>query len=133
MSTLATASAAGPTLFDELEDVEPEPAEPSTELSLGRAVVASSVYSGQRRVTGRLIVTDEQVARLIDVLAAGSGRVPDVVAATALRLNAVRLRGALAQVQQLLNIDGYPVLGADLSARAVTLDVALLREQFEIR
>ena len=82
---------------------------------------------------GRLIVTDDQVAKLVDTLVAGSGRITEVLAATAVGLNAIRLRGALAQMQQLLNVDGYAVLGTDASSRAVTLDVTLLKEQFEIR
>ena len=31
------------------------------------------------------------------------------------------------------DVDGYAVLGTDASSRAVTLDVTLLKEQFEIR
>ena len=36
-------------------------------------------------------------------------------------------------MQQLLNVEGYAVLGTDATSRAVTLDIALVKEQFEIR
>ena len=76
---------------------------------------------------------EQQVAKLVDTLAAGSGRISEVLAATAVGLNTIRLRGALAQMQQLLNVEGYAVLGTDATSRAVTLDIALVKEQFEIR
>jgi hypothetical protein len=38
-----------------------------------------------------------------------------------------------AQVQQLLNVEGYAVIGTDPATRTVTLDERLLREQFEVR
>jgi hypothetical protein len=123
---------AAPSLFDDVEAYA-EPESPSSGDSLGGKVTASAPYAAQRSVTGRLIVTDGQVADLIDSLVAGSGRVTDVLAARAMGLNPIRLRGALAQVQQLLNVDGYAVLGADVATRSVVLDVPLLKEQFEIR
>ncbi|HQA31351.1 MAG TPA: BREX-2 system phosphatase PglZ [Propioniciclava tarda] len=132
LSVLAAASSKGPTLFDDLAAAE-SPVDVSDAETLGRQVVGSTVYAAQRSVTGRLIVTDDQVANLVDTLVAGSGRITEVLAATALGLNAVRLRGALAQMQQLLNVDGYAVLGTDATSRAVTLDAKLLKEQFEIR
>ena len=44
----------------------------------------------------------------------------------------MRLRGTLAAMRQLLNVDGYPVLSVDEDTGDVVLDVALLREQFEL-
>lgn len=133
LSALATASATGPTLFDEVLAAADDSTDTSGGETLGRLVVGSAVYSAQRAVTGRLIVTDDQVAKLVDTLVAGSGRISEVLAATAVGLNTIRLRGALAQMQQLLNVEGYAVLGTDATSRAVTLDIALVKEQFEIR
>jgi hypothetical protein len=121
---------AGSTLFD-LEPAAPAPAVTTT---LGRAVVASTVYKGQRKVAGRLIVTDDQVARLVDALAvANATRLPPTLAAQALGVAQTRLRGALTQVQQLLNVEGYAVLAAEPATGVVVLDVQLLEEQFEVR
>lgn len=127
--------AAGPTLFD--LDTEPaQPAEPSPAATgtLGQGVVTSAVYKGQRKVAGRLIVTDDQVARLVDALAAANAsRLPPTLAAQALGVAQTRLRGALTQVQQLLNVEGYAVLAAEAATGVVVLDAGLLAEQFEVR
>lgn len=121
----------GPTLFDDVHSAPTATA--PTAPSLGRAVVASSVYGTQRSVAGRVLVTEQQIALLVDALAAaGSNRLPMAMAASLLGVNEVRLRGALAQVQQLLNVEGYPVIQVDLDGRAVVLNPRLLREQFEV-
>jgi hypothetical protein len=120
----------GPTLFDEVAPA----AAPAETVTLGAAVVASSVYKAQRRMAGRLIVKDDQVTALVDTLAAANGgRLPLALAARALGLNETRLRGALAQVQQLLNVEGYAVIGSEPQTGTVVLDERLLRDQFEVR
>ena len=123
----------GQTLFDDL-DVLPKPvAAPAHQASLGRAVLASGVYRAQRKMAGRLIVTDEQIAALVDALHTANGtRLPRTLAARALAVNETRLQGALAQAQQLVNVEGYAVLAADPATGAVLLDAPLLREQFEV-
>ncbi|MEU4394369.1 BREX-2 system phosphatase PglZ [Kribbella sp. NPDC023855] len=119
-----------PTLFDEVDP----PEAPTPTQNLGDVVVRSEVYRAQRRVAGRLIVKDEQVAALVDALAvAAATRLPMTIAARALSVNETRLRGALAQVQQLLNVEGYAVIGTDPHTSTVVLDERLLREQFEVR
>lgn len=121
----------GPTLFDEVASAVETPSPTQT---LGRAVVGSAVYRAQRKVAGRLIVKDDQVAALVDALAStAAGRLPMTIAAQSLSVNETRLRGALAQVQQLLNVEGYAVVGTDPQAATVLLDERLLREQFEVR
>lgn len=156
---VVTVTADGPTLFD----LEPAPAEPKTAEpapatstasasatatssaaaaervagpsgSLGRSVVKSPVLKSQWKVAGRLILTDDQVARLVDALAgANATRLPPALAAQALGVAQPRLRGALTQVQQLLNVEGYAVLAVEAATGVVILDVALLKEQFEVR
>jgi hypothetical protein len=124
---------AGGTLFD-LEPADPPAPEPAVATTLGRAVVKSDVYKGQRKVAGRLIVTDDQVARFVDALAAANAtRLPPPLAAQSLGVAQTRLRGALTQVQQLLNVEGYRVLAAESATGVVVLDLGLLEEQFEVR
>lgn len=121
------------TLFD-VEPTPPAELVPVVTLSLGRALIAGAVYKAQQKVAGRLIVTDEQVATLVDALAAASAsRLPRALAAQALGVSESRLAGALAQVRQLLNVEGYAVLASDAATGAVLLDLPLLREQFEVR
>jgi len=121
----------GPTLFD---DPQPTAAEAAPVVSLGAQVVASEVYAAQRQVLSRLPIRDDQVAALLDALAAAAGqRLPRTVVAATLAVPAFRLDGALSQVRQLLNIEGYNVVGVDLDGQTVVLDVPLLRDQFEVR
>ena len=125
--------AAGPTLFD-LDAEVSQPAERPSAATLGQGVVTSAVYRRQRKVAGRLSVTDDQVARLVDALAAANAsRLPPALAAQALGVAQTRLRGALTQVQQLLNVEGYAVLAAEAATGVVVIDVQLLADQFEVR
>ncbi|MFY1655845.1 BREX-2 system phosphatase PglZ [Micromonospora sp. WMMD1274] len=128
----------GPTLFDHapfeqnLFDQAPEVTKQPT-TTLGRSVVTSPVYKAQRKISGRLIVTDDQIAGIIDALAgATANRLAPTPAAQALGVAQTRLRGALTQVQQLLNVEGYAVLAAEPATGTVMLDVKLLTEQFEV-
>ena len=133
-----TGTETGPALFDlepaSAAPISPPATTPTAVASLGRAVAKSAVYKRQRKVAGRLIVTDDQVARLVDALAAaGATRLPPTLAAQALGVAQTRLRGALTQVQQLLNVEGYAVLAVEAATGVVILDAGLLREQFEVR
>ena len=122
----------GPTLFDERPAAVQGVATPAT---LGAQVVASEVYASQRKVAGRLIVADHQVAALRRCTCSQRQR-----AQTDSHRRGVGPRGAsdpaaraLGQVQQLLNVEGYPVVGLDPDGQTVVLDAALLREQFGVR
>lgn len=121
------------TLFD--ETMAPTPAVPtvSPAAALADAVVSSETFREQRAVAGRLIVDDRQVTLLISRLADAPGtRIPLSSAAAALRVSEVQVRGALVQVQQLLNVEGYPVVEVDPATRSVVLNERLLREQFGV-
>ncbi len=122
-----------PTLFDEPAPPVPTAMVGSVATSLGEAVVASETYRAQRRMAGRLIVADHQVTTLLARLAeTPSSRVPLSSAASALAVSEVQVRGALVQVQQLLNVEGYPVVEVDPESRSVLLNQRLLREQFGV-
>ncbi len=130
-----TSSRSRPTFNQELPIFDAAPADAAVPTqSLGTAVVASDVYRAGRRAASRLTVSDSSVAALVDA-AAGmpAGRLPTTLAAQTLAVNETRLRGALTQVQQLLNVEGYAVIQVDLQTAAVLLDTRLLREQFDLR
>ncbi|WP_141928905.1 BREX-2 system phosphatase PglZ [Yimella lutea] len=121
----------GPTLF------ETTPTSPTTAKdavpTLGQAVVASTVFADQRRIASRIAVTDEQIVALVDALAgATSNRLPLSQIATALGVALVRVRGAVSQSQQLLNVEGYGVLTIDADGQTVVLSESVLRDQFEV-
>ena len=120
-----------PTLFDE-PDVETEPALPASPASA--AVLKSAAYAAQKKIAGRVSVTDEQIRGLLDALLSAPGhRLVPALAATALAVSPVMLRGAVLHAQRLLNVEGYPVLRVDADGATVILDEVLLREQFGIR
>ncbi|MEO7070036.1 MAG: hypothetical protein ABI131_06035, partial [Nostocoides sp.] len=121
----------GPTLFDDPQT--PETDAVATD-SLGATVVASDIYAAQRKVLSRLSIGDEQVQSLVDALSNAAGqRLPRPVVAATLGVPTFRVDGALSQVRQLLNIEGYNVVGVDPDGQTVVLDMRLLRDQFEVR
>ncbi|MDO5628744.1 MAG: BREX-2 system phosphatase PglZ [Mobilicoccus sp.] len=120
----------GPSLFDLAPQDAPAPV---TASSLGEAVVTSETYQRQRDLAPRFSVRRAGVARLIDeFIATPDARLPAVAAAQALGVPKPRLRGAQAQVQQVLNVEGYPVLRSDSDGQTLVLDVDLLCEQFGV-
>jgi hypothetical protein len=95
------------------------------------AVLRSPAWAGQKKIAGRLSVTDDQVAALVGALLdAPDRRLVPARAAAALQVAPVALRGAILHAQRLLNVEGYPVLRVDADGATVILDEALLREQF---
>ena len=127
-----------PTLFDE-PDTEPAPAAAADDQAaqgspVPGAVLKSAAYVAQKKVAGRVSLTDDQVRGLLDALLAAPGhRLVPARAASALAVAPVMLRGAVLHMQRLLNVEGYPVLRVDADGGTVILDEALLREQFGIR
>ena len=125
-----------PTLFDEpdLEPVSSPSAAATPASSASAAVLKSAAYAAQKKIAGRVSVTDEQIRGLLDALLGAPGhRLVPALAATALAVSPVMLRGAVLHAQRLLNVEGYPVLRVDADGATVILDEALLREQFGIR
>ena len=115
-----------------------EPALPppgnATPASPASAAVLKSAYAAQKKVAGRVSVTDEQIRGLLDALLGAPGhRLVPALAATALAVSPVMLRGAVLHAQRLLNVEGYAVLRVDADGSTVILDEVLLREQFGIR
>jgi hypothetical protein len=131
---------ATPSLFDEpaAESAPAGPAGPGGNVTalhpVPVVVLKSAVYAAQKKIAGRVSVTDDQIGRLLDALLAAPGnRLVPARAATALAVPTVTLRGAVLHAQRLLNVEGYPVLRIDADGSTVLLDEALLREQFGIR
>lgn len=108
---------------------EPEP----VTAGLGAELVASPVYTDQRRLAGRVVVSDQSVAALVDALAsAPSHRLTAAQAATALGVPVTRVGFAVGQVAKVINVEGYPVLSIDPATGGVVLDASLLAEQYGV-
>jgi hypothetical protein len=104
---------------------------PST--SWGARLVASSDYAVQKTLAGRLVVTDLQVANLLDrLLGAQHRRLSAQQCAVVLAVAPARLSGAVEQVRKLVNVEGYPVISRDPATGAVILDLDLAVEQFGV-
>jgi hypothetical protein len=114
----------------------PEPATPASPgpAAAAEAVLASPAYKENKKRTGRITVSDAKVGALLAALARSpSHRLAPVAAASALEESPVMLRGAITQVQQLLNIDGAAVIRIDADGATVILDGAALAEQYGVR
>lgn len=122
--------AALPTLFDDPAGAATSAASPQ---SLASVVLRSKPYAAQRKLAGRAALTDDAMSALLSALLSHPDhRLPNTLAAAALRVPLARLRGAIPQAQRLLNVEGYAVLRLDADGSTLVLDEALLREQFGI-
>jgi len=130
------------TLFD-LSRPDARADQPGTTAPVGRAghqlsptadaVVRSAVYVAQKKIAGRLAITDDQVRHLIGaLLAAPACRMTFTQAAAALAVAPLTVRGVILHAQRLLNVEGYAVLRVDADGVTVVLDEPMLREQFAI-
>jgi hypothetical protein len=115
-----------PTLFDEPVPVAAPPV-------WGDRVISSPVYREQQQLAGRVTLTVEQVAAVLNRLVAASDRrLSAKETATALGLAPVRLAGAVEQLRKLLNVESYPVISKDPATGALILDLDLAVEQFQV-
>ena len=95
-------------------------------------LLGSELFRQQRRAASRLAPGDEQVRRALRELDRRGGQMTADAFAARVGLPPLRLHGFIAQVQRMLNLDGYPILDLDRDRDAVTLDVPLLKRQFEL-
>lgn len=92
----------------------------------------SPVYAQMKSRAGRVVVSDEQVHTLLQFLSARGGQQMIGAVVQAMGIPAIRANGFLAGVQKLLNVDGYPVLSIDRTAKTVKLNIESLKRQFEL-
>lgn len=118
-------------LFETELFATPEEAPPTQQVRLGEAVLRSEVWKAQCAVAGNVRLQDTQVAAAVEALsAAPGGRLALTTLASVMSLPARRAQGAITQLQNLLNVESYPVVRFD--GPSVVLDERLLREQFGI-
>jgi hypothetical protein len=126
-----------PSLFAEPEEVAADVAalagKPAvTAPSWVATVLESQVFASQRALAGRLAPADDVVRTILTTLDGYHGRAPRAVLASALGQPEIRLRGILAGVQRILNVDGYQVLVVDEGTGVVEVQMELLRRQFQV-
>ena len=118
--------------LDLFADAPPAATDADTAADWIAALFASPVYARMKSRAGRVMIGEDQLRRLLLLLAEGGGQQMVGALAQALQIPAIRMNGLLAGVQKLLNVDGYPVLSIDRAAKTVKLDMRSLREQFEL-
>src|SRR5262249_53019277 len=116
------------TLFAEAERRNPE----ESHLDWIEHLLASPVFAAQRRVAGRRAPDDQCVRALLAALEVHHGRLARRLLEQVLGEPGFRLRGILAGVQRLLNVDGYQVLAVDDISGTVVLHRQLLSTQFQL-
>lgn len=93
-------------------------------------LLAAETFVAQRAAAKRSQLSDERIIAILSALDEAGGKLLQDALGQRVGIPPLRLRGTLAVMRQLLNIDGYPVLSIDEVAGDVTLNTALLREQF---
>jgi PglZ domain len=96
-------------------------------------LLGAETFAAQRAAASRSQVPEERVVAILVALNDAGGKLLQDALARRVNIAPVRLRGTLAVMRQLLNVDGYPVLSVDEDTGDVVLDVGLLREQFGLR
>lgn len=111
-----------------------EPAAPAAgapaHSALIEAVMASEMYATQRTRGGARAVPEENVRTVLSVLLEYSGRVHQDTLAAAAGIPVGRISTTISALQRQLNVEGYTVIGRDVDRVTITLDEALLREQY---
>ena len=107
---------------------QPTPAEASWIDEL----LGSTVFGAQKNMAGRMAPSNEIVRVFLDAIERGHGRARTTGLAAVLHIPEIRMRGVLAGLQRLLNVDGYPIVSVDESGDTVEVQRELLRRQFGI-
>jgi hypothetical protein len=95
-------------------------------------LTASEVYQNQKSIAGRAVPDDETIQKCIGILAVRGGRITAPALSREMGMPAFRLRGWIASAQRLLNVEGYAILGRDDPSDTITLNIDLLKRQFEL-
>ncbi len=96
------------------------------------ALTASDIFQNQKAIAGRAVPDDKTIQTFIETLVKRGGRITAPALSRELGMPAFRLRGWIASAQRLLNVDGYAILGRDEPSDTITLNIDLLKRQFEL-
>jgi hypothetical protein len=123
-------------LFRMEEDDAPAPA-PPVKVPVGSGWIAalfrSSIFAQQKKLAGRSVPSDDVLRSVLNALDLRGGRMTSAAIARAVNYPPMRLRGLLAVMQRVLNLDGFAVLTRDEASDTVDLNRELLKRQFDLR
>lgn len=95
-------------------------------------LLKSDVLSQQKALAGRTPLSDEMLSRTLAIIDSRAGVIQSVSLVRELGLPQFRVGGFVAQLQRLLNVEGYMVLENDAS-QTLRLNKDLLLKQFDIK
>jgi hypothetical protein len=93
-------------------------------------LLRSPVYTAQRRMVGRQAPSPQDVEAFLKALVQHRYRMPRRAVAEALGLPEVHFARLLAELQRVLNVDGYQILRVDEGSGIIEIDRQRLDEQF---
>ncbi len=110
---------------------------PVAKVAVDRGLVAklfrSSIFEQQKKLAGRSVPPDEILRSVLGALDQRGGRMTSAAIARTVNYPPMRLRGLLAVMQRVLNIDWFAVLTRDEASDTVDLNRELLKRQFGLR
>ena len=124
-------------LLFNLEDESVEVRTPVAKVAVDGGLVAklfqSPIFEQQKKLAGRSVPPDEILRSVLSALDQRGGRMTSAAIARTVNYPPMRLRGLLAVMQRVLNIDGFAVLTKDEASDTVDLNRELLKRQFGLR
>jgi len=103
------------------------------ETGLVATLFRSPIFELQKKLAGRSVPPDEILRSVLSALDQRGGRMTSAAIARSVNYPPMRLRGLLAVMQRVLNIDGFAVLTRDEASDTVDLNRELLKRQFGLR
>jgi hypothetical protein len=96
-------------------------------------LLCSPIYLEQSKLAVRGAPPDELMTRLLSGLQSRGGTAIKQALAQELGMPPFRVDGLIQNVSRILNVDSYEVIGFDRASDTVTLNMGLLRTQFELK
>ena len=107
-------------------------AEPQRDVPWVTALLRSAIFEEHKQLAGRHVPPNEFITKMLGSLDDSGGKMTLSAMSRAVNMSAMRLRGRLAVIQRVLNIDGYPVLSRDEASDTIELNRELLCQQFDL-
>jgi hypothetical protein len=96
------------------------------------ALLACPLFAEQKQLGGRTVPPDDVFGKLLSALDGAGGKMTATALGRRLETPLFRLRGLLAVMQRVLNVEGYAVLSHDEASDSIGLDRDLLLRQFDL-
>ena len=95
-------------------------------------LLESPVYKQQAKQAVRGAPAPEQIKRFLQLVDQRNGRVLRAQLAQHMSVPLFRVEGLVQNYRRLFNLDGYDVLSYDQASETITLNIRLLKNQFEL-